>query len=204
MNPLSETTCVMCHAPRNSSQFSVTADYNSDSFDDFLQDDLEATTSFAAQTVKPKEAPKIVRDISASEDETPSEEDIPDKKEPALVSSVKVSPVILKKPVLKPLSMKLHEEKKGGKDDVVIKKPVSVKSAVNPRAGKSASIQVVSKPATSRKEVDVFAELGMGAESCFAVVVNRRVKKTTRISVPAVQKVEVKQVAVSDDSVETS
>ena len=87
---------------------------------------------------------------------------------------------------------------------MVIKKPVSVKSAVNPRAGKSASIQVVSKPATSRKEVDVFAELGMGAESCFAVVVNRRVKKTTRISVPAVQKVEVKQVAVSDDSVETS
>ena len=65
----------MCHAPRNSSQPSLQPASPEDSFDDFEEfprDDVEATTRFAAQTVMPKEAPKIVRDTAESE-----EDDVP-------------------------------------------------------------------------------------------------------------------------------
>ncbi|CBK23771.2 uncharacterized protein [Blastocystis hominis] len=50
-------------------------------------------------------------------------------------------------------------------------------------------MKVVSKPA-GKREVDVFAELGMGAE----------VKKTTRISAAAAKKTETKPLEMSDDS----
>ena len=185
LNPLNETTCTMCHAPRNSSQPSLQPASQDDSFgdfDEFPREELEATTSFAAQTAKPKEAPKIVRDTAESgEDVSSDETPVPEK--PKTVLAGKVAPVVLGKPAGKssarqpgkpmgkpgmktagkPVMLKLRDEKTAGKEDVVIKKSVAAKEAGNIKVAKSASIQVVSKPA-GKREMDVFAELGMGAE----------------------------------------
>ena len=187
----------MCHAPRNSSQPSLQPASPEDSFDDFEEfprEDAEATTSFAAQTVMPKEAPKIVRDTAESEEDLSSDE-TPVTEKPKTVLAGKVAPVVLgkpagkpagngvgkpmgkpmgkptgkptgkpgAKPAGKPVMLKLREEKTAGKEDVVIKKKsVAGKEAGNVKA-KSTSMKVVSKPA-GKREVDVFAELGMGAE----------------------------------------
>ena len=193
MNPQSEVTCTMCHAPRNSSQPSLQPASPEDSFDDFEEfprDDVEATTRFAAQTVMPKEAPKIVRDTAESEEDLSSDE-TPVAEKPKTVLAGNVAPVVLGKPAgkpsgsglgkpagkpsgkpvvklgaktaVKPVMLKLREEKTAGKEDVVIKKKsLAGKEAGNVKA-KSTSMKVVSKPA-GKREVDVFAELGMGAE----------------------------------------
>lgn len=192
MNAQSETTCTMCHAPRNSSQPSAQPASPDDSFDDFEEfprEEAEATTSFAAQTVMPKEAPKIVRDTAESEEDSSSDE-TPVVEKPKSVLAGNVAPVVLgkpagmsmgkptgkptgkpvgkpvvklgAKPAGKPVMLKLREEKPAGKEDVVIKKSVAGKEAGNGKA-KSTSMKVVSKPA-GKREVDVFAELGMGAE----------------------------------------
>lgn len=197
MNPQSEVTCTMCHAPRNSSQPSLQPASPEDSFDDFEEfprDDVEATTRFAAQTVMPKEAPKIVRDTAESEEDLSSDE-TPVAEKPKTVLAGNVAPVVLGKPAgkpsgsglgkpagkpsgkpagkpvvklgaktaVKPVMLKLREEKTAGKEDVVIKKKsLAGKEAGNVKA-KATSMKVVSKPA-GKREVDVFAELGMGAE----------------------------------------
>lgn len=193
MNPQSEVTCTMCHAPRNSSQPSLQPASPEDSFDDFEEfprDDVEATTRFAAQTVMPKEAPKIVRDTAESEEDLSSDE-TPIAEKPKTVLAGNVAPVVLGKPAgkpsgsglgkpagkpsgkpvvklgaktaVKPVMLKLREEKTAGKEDVVIKKKsLAGKEAGNVKA-KATSMKVVSKPA-GKREVDVFAELGMGAE----------------------------------------
>ena len=183
----------MCHAPRNSSQPSLQPASPEDSFDDFEEfprDDVEATTRFAAQTVMPKEAPKIVRDTAESEEDLSSDE-TPIAEKPKTVLAGNVAPVVLGKPAgkpsgsglgkptgkpagkpvvklgaktaVKPVMLKLREEKTAGKEDVVIKKKsLAGKEAGNVKA-KATSMKVVSKPA-GKREVDVFAELGMGAE----------------------------------------
>lgn len=193
MNPQSKVTCTMCHAPRNSSQPSLQPASPEDSFDDFEEfprDDVEATTRFAAQTVMPKEAPKIVRDTAESEEDLSSDE-TPVAEKPKTVLAGNVAPVVLGKPAgkpsgsglgkpagkpsgkpvvklgaktaVKPVMLKLREEKTAGKEDVVIKKKsLAGKEAGNVKA-KATSMKVVSKPA-GKREVDVFAELGMGAE----------------------------------------
>ena len=67
------------------------------------------------------------------------------------------------KTAVKPVMLELREEKTAGKEDVVIKKKsLAGKEAGNVKA-KATSMKVVSKPA-GKREVDVFAELGMGAE----------------------------------------
>ena len=137
----------------------------------------------------PKEAPKIVRDTAESEEDSSSDE-TPVVEKPKTVLAGNVAPVVLgkpagmsmgkptgkptgkpvgkpvvklgAKPAGKPVMLKLREEKPAGKEDVVIKKSVAGKEAGNGKA-KSTSMKVVSKPA-GKREVDVFAELGMGAE----------------------------------------
>ena len=183
----------MCHAPRNSSQPSLQPASPEDSFDDFEEfprDDVEATTRFAAQTFMPKEAPKIVRDTAESEEDLSSDE-TPIAEKPKTVLAGNVAPVVLGKPAgkpsgsglgkpsgkpsgkpvvklgaktaVKPVMLKLREAKTAGKEDVVIKKKsLAGKEAGNVKA-KATSMKVVSKPA-GKREVDVFAELGMGAE----------------------------------------
>ena len=69
---------------------------NEDDFSDF---DVQPTNSFAAQTVKPKEPPKIVRVNDTVESESDSTEEEPVVTASAPVASVAPAPVVTPAPV---------------------------------------------------------------------------------------------------------
>ena len=154
----------MCHSAKNEPQFDSVDDEESD--DGFSDDfDMEATNSFSAQAVVPKEPPRIVKVNEVNEE---SEEEVPivvepvKPKEPEKVEipipKIDETPKkAIEKPVVKPAPMKLRAGS-GNAKGVVIKKTAGSSTA---SAAKVRAKPVVIKVA---KNNDLFSELGMNAE----------------------------------------
>ena len=144
---------------------------NDDDFSDF---DVQPTNSFAAQTVKPKEPPKIVRVNDTAESESDSTEEEPVvASAPVVTAPVVTAPVAapavaptqekpketVVKSTMKPLPMKLRSTPGvNNKNSIVIKKTSTSQS--------KGSTRMKAKPAVIKvkKENDLFSELGMNAE----------------------------------------
>ena len=144
---------------------------NEDDFSDF---DVQPTNSFAAQTVKPKEPPKIVRVNDTAESESDSTEEEPVvASAPVVTAPVVTAPVAapavaptqekpketVVKSTMKPLPMKLRSTPGvNNKNSIVIKKTSTSQS--------KGSTRMKAKPAVIKvkKENDLFSELGMNAE----------------------------------------
>ena len=99
MNDETATSCIMCHSlkdekPDSLQSIQVEDSENEEDFSDF---DVQPTNSFAAQTVKPKEPPKIVRVNDTVESESDSTEEEPVVTAP--VASVAPAPVVTPAPV---------------------------------------------------------------------------------------------------------
>ena len=99
MNDETATSCIMCHSlkdekPDSLQSIEVEDSENEEDFSDF---DVQPTNSFAAQTVKPKEPPKIVRVNDTVESESDSTEEEPVVTAP--VASVAPAPVVTPAPV---------------------------------------------------------------------------------------------------------
>ena len=95
MNDETATSCIMCHSlkdekPDSLQSIEVGDSENEEDFSDF---DVQPTNSFAAQTVKPKEPPKIVRVNDTVESESDSTEEEPVVTASAPVASVAPAPV---------------------------------------------------------------------------------------------------------------
>lgn len=91
----------MCHSlkdekPDSLQSIQVEDSENEEDFSDF---DVQPTNSFAAQTVKPKEPPKIVRVNDTVESESDSTEEEPVVTASAPVASVAPAPVVTPAPV---------------------------------------------------------------------------------------------------------
>ena len=186
MNDETATSCIMCHSlkdekPDSLQSIEVEDSENEEDFSDF---DVQPTNSFAAQTVKPKEPPKIVRVNDTVESESDSTEEEPVVTAP--VASVAPAPVVTPAPVapvtpapapapvpptqeksketvvkstMKPLPMKLRSSTGvNSKNSIVIKK-----TSTNQSKGPT---RMKAKPAVIKvkKENDLFSELGMNAE----------------------------------------
>ena len=101
MNDETATSCIMCHSlkdekPDSLQSIQVEDSENEEDFSDF---DVQPTNSFAAQTVKPKEPPKIVRVNDTVESESDSTEEEPVVTASAPVASVAPAPVVTPAPV---------------------------------------------------------------------------------------------------------
>ena len=157
----------MCHSAKNEPQFDSVDDEESD--DGFSDDfDMEATNSFTAQAVVPKEPPRIVKVNEESEESEESEEEVPivvepvkpkepEKVEIPIPKSDETPKKAIEKPVVKPAPMKLRAGS-GNAKGVVIKKTAGSSTA---SAAKVRAKPVVIKVA---KNNDLFSELGMNAE----------------------------------------
>ena len=163
---------------------------NDDDFSDF---DVQPTNSFAAQTVKPKEPPKIVRvnDTAESESDSTEEEPVvaPAPVVPAPVVTAPV-PAPIPAPIPAPVSTPaasvvaptIPPTQEKPKETVVksTMKPLPMKLRSTPGVNNKNSI-VIKKTSTSqskgstrmkakpavikvKKENDLFSELGMNAE----------------------------------------
>ena len=102
MNDETATSCIMCHSlkdekPDSLQSIEVEDSENEEDFSDF---DVQPTNSFAAQTVKPKEPPKIVRVNDTVESESDSTEEEPVVTASAPVASVAPAPVVTPAPVV--------------------------------------------------------------------------------------------------------
>ena len=102
MNDETATSCIMCHSlkdekPDSLQSIEVGDSENEEDFSDF---DVQPTNSFAAQTVKPKEPPKIVRVNDTVESESDSTEEEPVVTASAPVASVAPAPVVTPAPVV--------------------------------------------------------------------------------------------------------
>ena len=191
MNDETATSCIMCHSMKDEKPDSfqpaeVEETGNDDDFSDF---DVQPTNSFAAQTVKPKEPPKIVRVNDTAESESDSTEE-----EPVVASAPVVTAPVVTAPIPAPIPAPVStpaapavaptvpptQEKP---KETVVKstmKPLPMKLRSTPGVNNKNSI-VIKKTSTSqskgstrmkakpavikvKKENDLFSELGMNAE----------------------------------------
>lgn len=173
LNDETATSCVMCHSlkdekPDSLNTVTVNEPVSDEDFSDF---DIQPTNSFAAQTVKPKEPPKIVRVNNTAESETDSTEDEPagqstvdipavssTQEKPHKPEEEKVKETVVKS-TMKPLPMKLRSTPGvSSKSTIVIKKGSTNQAK---RTGRMKAKPAVIKV---KKENDLFSELGMNAE----------------------------------------
>ena len=185
----------MCHSlkdekPDSLQSIQVEDSENEEDFSDF---DVQPTNSFAAQTVKPKEPPKIVRvnDTVESESDSTEEEPVVTASAPvASVAPVTPAPVVASAPTPAPVSTPtapvppapVPPTQEKPKETVVKSTmkplPMKLRSSTGVNSKNSIIIKKTStnqskgptrmkaKPAVIKvkKENDLFSELGMNAE----------------------------------------
>lgn len=168
LNEESSTECVMCHSSKSevhSTSIHID-DNNKDDDDDFSDFDIQPTNSFTAQTVIPKEPPKIMRVNNNLDLSSESEEEIPPSKPIAPISTPITAPsvVLMKKDpaklAVKPIPMKLRATTTG-----TPKGTIRIKT--NTKTKNTSSVKVRAKPAViqvTKKSDDLFSELGINAE----------------------------------------
>lgn len=195
MNDETATSCIMCHSlkdekPDSLQSIQVEDSENEEDFSDF---DVQPTNSFAAQTVKPKEPPKIVRvnDTVESESDSTEEEPVVTASAPvASVAPVTPAPVVASAPTPAPVSTPtapvppapVPPTQEKPKETVVKSTmkplPMKLRSSTGVNSKNSIIIKKTStnqskgptrmkaKPAVIKvkKENDLFSELGMNAE----------------------------------------
>ena len=183
----------MCHSlkdekPDSLQSIEVEDSENEEDFSDF---DVQPTNSFAAQTVKPKEPPKIVRVNDTVESESDSTEEEPVMTASAPVASVAPAPVAPVTPAptpapvstpAAPVPVPVPPTQEKPKETVVKSTmkplPMKLRSSTGVNSKNSIIIKKTStnqskgptrmkaKPAVIKvkKENDLFSELGMNAE----------------------------------------
>lgn len=160
----------MCHTSKNEvHSTSIHIDNNNndndDDDDDFSDFDVQPTNSFTAQTVIPKEPPKIMR-VNNDLDLSSDSEDVPPSKPIAPISTPITAPSVVlmkKEPVklaAKPIPMKLRTTTTG-----TPKGTIRIKA--NTKTKNTSSVKIRAKPAViqvKKKSDDLFSELGINAE----------------------------------------
>ena len=186
----------MCHSlkdekPDSLQSIEVEDSENEEDFSDF---DVQPTNSFAAQTVKPKEPPKIVRVNDTVESESDSTEEEPVVTASAPVASVAPAPVVTPAPVVAsvasaptpapvstpaaPVPPTQEKPKETVVKSTMKPLPMKLRSSTGVNSKNNIVIKKTStnqskgptrmkaKPAVIKvkKENDLFSELGMNAE----------------------------------------
>ena len=185
----------MCHSlkdekPDSLQSIQVEDSENEEDFSDF---DVQPTNSFAAQTVKPKEPPKIVRVNDTVESESDSTEEEPVVTASAPIASVAPAPVVTPAPIASvasaptpapvstpaaPVPPTQEKPKETVVKSTMKPLPMKLRSSTGVNSKNSIIIKKTStnqskgptrmkaKPAVIKvkKENDLFSELGMNAE----------------------------------------